>query len=407
MPEVADAFPFLTVPAVRDDIVIPQGGFVKPTMGSIRERARKDGTTGYTAQIILKRKGKPTYREAATFDRRTQAASWLKSREAELKTEGGIERAKVRGMTVADAIDRYIADSRRDIGRTKSQVLSAIKRYDLGEIEAGDVGSTDIVRFVQDLTATGVKPQTVQNYMSHLSAVFAVAKPMWGIPLSREAMKDAFAVTKRMGLTGKSEKRDRRPTIAEMNKLMDYFTAQEARHPGMAPMARIVPFALFSTRRLGEIVRITWEDFDGTRVLVRDMKHPGEKIGNDQWVDVPEEAILFMPVGGAQPAHFEDERPGNPGDRGGAETRIFPYSEEAIGANFTRACKLLEIEDLHFHDLRHEGVSRLFELGWTIPRAATVSGHRSWQSLQRYSHLRQTGDKWKDWKWLPKAQTPA
>jgi integrase len=137
------------------------------------------------------------------------------------------------------------------------------------------------------------------------------------------------------------------------------------------------------------------------------MKHPGEKIGNDQWVDVPEEAILFMPVGGAQPAHFEDERPGNPGDRGGAETRIFPYSEEAIGANFTRACKLLEIEDLHFHDLRHEGVSRLFELGWTIPRAATVSGHRSWQSLQRYSHLRQTGDKWKDWKWLPKAQTPA
>jgi integrase len=382
MPEVADAFPFLTVPAVRDDIVIPQGGFVKPTMGSIRERARKDGTTGYTAQIILKRKGKPTYREAATFDRRTQAASWLKSREAELKTDGGIERAKVRGMTVADAIDRYIADSRRDIGRTKSQVLSAIKRYDLGEIEAGDVGSTDIVRFVQDLTATGVKPQTVQNYMSHLSAVFAVAKPMWGIPLSREAMKDAFAVTKRMGLTGKSEKRDRRPTIAEMNKLMDYFTAQEERHPGMVPMVQIVPFAMFSTRRLGEVCRIDWPDFDseGKRVLVRDMKHPGEKIGNDQWVDVPDEAILFMPPAG--------------------KGRIFPFNEEAVGANFTRACKLLEIEDLHFHDLRHEGVSRLFELGWTIPRAATVSGHRSWQSLQRYSHLRQTGDKWKDWKWL-------
>ncbi len=389
MPEVAFAFPSLTVPAVRDDNVIPQGDFVKPTMGSIRERVRKDGTTGYTAQIILKRKGKPTYREAATFERRTQAAAWLKSRESELKTEGGIERAKVRGMTVGDAIDRYIAESRREIGRTKSQVLKAVKGYDLGDLEAGAVGSPDIVRFVQELTATGIKPQTVQNYMSHLSAVFQVAKPMWGIPLDREAMKDAFAVTKRMGLTGKSDKRDRRPTVDEIDRLMNYFTQQEERHPGMVPMARIVPFALFSTRRLGEIIRIEWKDFDadGKRVLVRDMKHPGEKIGNDQWVDVPEEAIGFM------------------GDIGKPISgRIFPVSEDALGANFTRACKFLEIEDLHFHDLRHEGISRLFEMGWTIPRAATVSGHRSWQSLQRYSHLRQVGDKWAGWKWLTIAE---
>jgi hypothetical protein len=41
---------------------------------------------------------------------------------------------------------------------------------------------------------------------------------------------------------------------------------------------------------------------------------------------------------------------------------------------------------LHFHDLRHEGISRLFEMGRTIPQAASVSGHRSWASLQRYSH---------------------
>lgn len=65
-----------------------------------------------------------------------------------------------------------------------------------------------------------------------------------------------------------------------------------------------------------------------------------------------------------------------------------------------RACYLLGIEDLHFHDLRHEGVSRLFELGWTIPHAASVSGHRSWQSLKRYTHIRQRGDKYAGWKWV-------
>jgi integrase len=78
---------------------------------------------------------------------------------------------------------------------------------------------------------------------------------------------------------------------------------------------------------------------------------------------------------------------------------IFPFKSDTISANFTRACALLKIEDLHFHDLRHEGVSRLFEMGVPIPNAAKVSGHRSWQSLQRYAHLRQTGDKYATWKW--------
>ena len=66
----------------------------------------------------------------------------------------------------------------------------------------------------------------------------------------------------------------------------------------------------------------------------------------------------------------------------------------------TRACQQLEIKDLHFHDLRHEGVSWLFEMGRTIPQVAIVSGHRSWSSLKRYSHLRQAGDNFAGWKWL-------
>jgi hypothetical protein len=56
-------------------------------------------------------------------------------------------------------------------------------------------------------------------------------------------------------------------------------------------------------------------------------------------------------------------------------------------------------ERLHFHDLRRDGVSRLFEMGKGIPQAASVSGHRSWQNLKRYTHLRHTGDKYADWKW--------
>ena len=113
------------------------------------------------------------------------------------------------------------------------------------------------------------------------------------------------------------------------------------------------------------------------------MKNPGEKIGNDVWCDLDENALAVIQ---AMPRVVE---------------QIFPYSTDAISAAFTRACKLLEITNLHFHDLRHDGVSRLFELGLNIPHVAANSGHRSWTSLKRYTHLRQTGDKYEDWKWLP------
>ena len=45
-------------------------------------------------------------------------------------------------------------------------------------------------------------------------------------------------------------------------------------------------------------------------------------------------------------------------------------------------------EDLHFHDLRHEAISRFFETGLTIPEVALISGHRDYRMLARYTHLR-------------------
>ena len=130
--------------------------------------------------------------------------------------------------------------------------------------------------------------------------------------------------------------------------------------------------------------RITWKglDADHSRVFITDMKHPGDKIGNDVWCDLPEPALkiaLSMPK---------------------TKDRAFPYHSDTISAAFTRACKFLGIEDLRFHDLRHEGVTRLFETGLSIPQVAAVSGHRSWSSLQRYTHIKQTGDKYEDWEWI-------
>lgn len=359
-------------------------------MGTIIQRKRKDGSVAWLAQITLAREGKTVWRENKTFERRAIANSWIEKREKELAKPGALDevrasKADKRNPTLADAIDRYIGESAKALGRTKTQVLRSIKGFDIASKPCAEITSVDLVEFARQKLDDGVKPQTVSNYLSHLGAVYSIARAAWGYPLMPQAIEDAWKVTKRLGMTRKSQARERRPNLDELDGLMSHFRERSKRRPSSVPMHRLVAFAILSTRRQEEIVRIAWNDLDteGSRVLVRDMKNPGEKIGNDVWCDLPEEALSIIK---AMPKVAD---------------QIFPYTTDAVGAAFTRACQLLDIKDLHFHDLRHDGVSRLFELGFNIPHVAAVSGHRSWISLKRYTHLRQTGDKYKDWKWLP------
>ncbi|MFN3318019.1 MAG: site-specific integrase [Allorhizobium sp.] len=355
-------------------------------MGTITARKRKDNSTGYTAQIVRKKDGKILLREAKTFSNKREATAWIAYREAELDKPGGIERATRSTTTLADAIDAYTARV-TDIGRTKTQCLRSIKEYRIAQMACEAITAKDISDFAHELRQGGRKPQTVNNYLSHMSAVFRVARPLFGMQLSVQEMQDAQMALAKSNDIAKSAERDRRPTLDELDMLMQHFVDRQKRAPHSAPMHKIIPFAIFSTRRQEEITRIRWEDLDQKygRILVRDMKHPGQKKGNDVLCELPPEAMriaLSMPP---------------------TKPQIFPYTTDAISAAFTRACAFLGIEDLHFHDLRHEGVSRLFEMGRTIPLAASVSGHRSWSSLKRYTKIMGEGDKFAGWKWMEAA----
>nr|WP_047576870.1 site-specific integrase [Methylobacterium sp. ZNC0032] len=355
-------------------------------MGTIVERPRKDGTVAYMAQIAVMREGR-SHRESKTFDRQPAAAAWIKKREKELLAPGGLAAATAsrRNATLADAIDRYTKESRKELGRTKAQVLRSIKQDEIADIACADLTSRDIVALAGRLGQSRT-PATVANYLSHLRAVIAIAEPAWGFLVDEKIMVDTFKVTKRLGMTGKSKQRDRRPTLDELDKLLSYFEAGRRKRPRSMPMAAICAFALFSARREEEITTILWDDLDveGRRVLVRDMKDPQNKDGNHMWCELPEEALR---IAQAQPR---------------TAAQIFPYNHRTVCANMTRATHFLEIENLHFHDLRHEGVSRLCEMGKTIPQAASVSGHRNWNTLKRYAHIRQVGDKYEGWPWLDK-----
>ena len=108
-------------------------------MGTIVKRSRKDGSVAWLAQIVIKRGGKIVLRENKTFELRSTANAWLSQCEDRLGQPGALEAAlksKSSGNqdpTLSDAINLYIRESNKKIGRTKAQVLRSIKNFDIAE----------------------------------------------------------------------------------------------------------------------------------------------------------------------------------------------------------------------------------------------------------------------------------
>ena len=70
------------------------------------------------------------------------------------------------------------------------------------------------------------------------------------------------------------------------------------------------------------------------------------------------------------------------------ECPLFTYSLRGLSGAFLRLCRRLNIDNLHFHDLRHEATSRLFEKGLNPVEVATITGHKDTRMLMGYTDLR-------------------
>ena len=255
-------------------------------------------------------------------------------REAELKKPGGLDRKE--DPTLAAVIDRYIEESNNAVAGTKAQVLKTIKNSELGALKCSDITSQKLVSFATELNQECRAADLRQLLRTSLEHLHRGATGL-GYPLARQEFEDASLFLRKLGLIRKGKERSRRPTLEELDRLMEHFGRVRENRPSSIPMQKIIAFAIFSTRRQEEITRIKWDDLDGDRILVRDMKHPGDKIGNNVYCELPPEALAIIR---SMPRKKEE---------------IFSYSTDAISAGFTRACKFLGIQDLRFHDLRHEG----------------------------------------------------
>lgn len=345
-------------------------------MATIRARTRADGSIGYSAIVRVFKKKELIHQEQETFSRRAAAEKWAKARELALEDPTALLRAQAGdGIALKDLIQWYM-DTFRSVsnwGRTKQSQLEALKNHTTGQADALQLDSSALVDHVRARRASGVAPSTAGNDLTWLGVVLRAAKSVKKLPVRPEIVAEARNACRELRLIGKSRKRVRTPTYEELVALDGYFERTDRRSNTEIPMRQVMWFAIYSTRRQEEITRILRSDNDPDRRLglVRDLKHPTDKQGNHRHFRYTPEAWAIM--------EMQSKIDG--------EDRIFPCNPRSIGSRFTRACKMLGIKNLHFHDLRHEGTTRLFESGLQIPEVAAHTLHDSWAVLKGYTHI--------------------
>lgn len=328
-------------------------------------------------RVQVRRKGRYI---SETFIKRDDARRWATAAECQVdrgQTSSPSKSARLRRFS--ELVDLHIADMRevgRAPGRTKYATLQMLKSR-IGQKKLAELDRELFIQFGRDRAKEGAGPVTVSMDIGAIKLVLQHAASIHGLSVSSEPVDLARYALGRLGLVGKSNERDRRPTDDELSKLIAHF---EGNPRQIIPMGRVIQFAVATAMRQEEIFRVSWNDLCvRTRMLtIRDRKDPRKKAGNDQ-------RIPLLAVSGYDALALVEEQRERRTNR---DPRIFPFNHKSASTVFTRACQTLGIDDLHFHDLRHEGTSRLFEAGFAIEQVALVTGHKDWKMLRRYTHLR-------------------
>lgn len=328
-------------------------------------------------RVQVRRKGRYV---GETFLRHDHAREWATEVEHEIDRGKSPVARRARSIkTFGHLIDLHIDDMKevgKALGRSKTATLEMLQR-ELGFLKMTELDRERLIKFGRQRAANGAGPVTLGQDIGAIKLVMSHAAAVHGVEITAEPVNLARIALKRLGLVGKGNERDRRPTEDELGKLFAHFDSNARQ---LIPMSRIIKFAIATAMRQEEICRVTWNDLNvRTKMLtIRDRKDPRAKKGNDQ-------RIPLLGMSGYDALGLIEEQRSI---RSNQDERIFPYVHRSAGTAFTRACRDLKIEDLHFHDLRHEGTSRLFEAGFSIQQVALVTGHKDWKMLRRYTHLR-------------------
>ncbi len=323
--------------------------------------------------VTVSHKGKRYYK---TLPTKPAAVAWATQKKAELTSPTAHDTAGS-DWTVDMLLDRYIKEvhPHRPFARSKMSTIKLTAEH-FTDVPISSLTPEHIFQYAEKRRAgykgrVPIGKATLNQQLTYLAQMIEHARTLWGVDLPSNAARDALSALSKIGLVGGSKHRDRRVAPHELISLLEI--AEEHRSGWMGPMIRL---AVETGMRQSEICELKWEhvDFEASTIFIKDRKHPTEKKGNDQTIPVSNAALDVLREWGIGTAH---------------KGKIFADVKLAssVSDRFAVVREKAGIEDLHFHDLRHEAISRFFERGLQIQEVARISGHKDWKQLLRYTQL--------------------
>ncbi len=317
-------------------------------MASIRKRNGK-----YQAQV--RRTGYKTL--SRTFTHRKDAQEWANETELRADRRGMPENLKVlEHMTLSDMLIKYrdtvIVHKRGH--KNETIIVNAFLRQPLSNKPLSDITSEDFERYkIKRLKS--VLGSTINREFNIIKHAYNTAINVWELPINKNPL---LCVTK--APTPRS--RAKRVSLEESQDIISY--AYKIQNPNIS---LVIQFALETGMRRGEILDVRMEhvNIKNSTLLI-----PNTKNGHERVIPLTPKALKVIKSSKV---------------RNGL---VFPIHKKALGYHWERICNALSLNDLHFHDLRHEAISRFFEMGLNVPEVALISGHRDFRMLFRYTHMK-------------------
>lgn len=312
-------------------------------------------------QVQIRRKG--TSPITRTFTLLADAKEWARHQERLAdRGELGPDRKELERITLADLVQRYLDEviPGKKGGGVERIMLTAFLRHRICKKRLSELTTADFATYRDERLKT-VTAKSHKRELSPLSNMFEIARMDWSLPLRCNPLTDLV-------LKVKDNKRDRRLREGELDKLLE--AGKKTRNPLLIPIVRL---AMETAMRRGEMLTLRFRDVDTERctATIRESKN-----GYSRTIPLSSLALAILETRMAAMS-VKDKALNN---------RIFPLTPVAVRLAWDKLAKRAKLDDLHFHDLRHEAISRFFELGLTVPEVASISGHRDIRMLLRYAH---------------------
>ncbi len=316
-------------------------------MASIRKRNGK-----FQAQI--RRAGYKTI--SRTFAKKRDALEWARETELKADRRGMPQNLKVIEQTkLYDLLKKYTEEviPKKKSAKNETVILKAFMRNKMCHKSLAEITGDDFEIYKTERLKR-VKGSTVNREFNIIRHAYNTAITVWEMPLTKNPLD---SITK--APTPKA--RQNRLTKEQEQSLLQHAAKLKNKH-----IYSVIVFALETGMRRSEILKSTYEDVSLDK---RTLHIPDTKTGHARTIPLSSKALQLIK-----------------GRR--KKGMIFPVKIKAFEYHWQNLCKKAKLVDYHFHDLRHEAISRFFERGLSVPEVALISGHRDYRMLARYTHLK-------------------